>query len=1081
MATKKAKTKKPSGLTMARSGNTFTCTWKIGDKDYSDGQQFQYRINGGAWTNIGSSANIGKTATSQVLTLNPALYYPTKSTVVKSITYRVRGNRKTYTKKGKKKKPGWSDWVEKSFTIAAPRVPSISGTLDGTYNNKTTFSWSVVSNTDDSYPYVRVEYQTGRVKDNGGLSYGSSTTSTATSGSIPITEDNSVINDGHSYRRYVRIRAVGMGGASAWRTTYHTYATPKKASNLTASGTVRTNSVDVVAKFNTSSTVTNPIDQITAQYLMTTPGAGLTVPSGASFTDGPTVSYKDGSDTVRIPVDSALATDNVIFVRVNTIHDRNTAQSNPVIAAYGSLTPPTSPSATFGTSSTITVSATNNCSVPGSFLAVYYHDKKRTKNAYVAGIIPNGSSSVNITVPSYTSSTTVSVGVQAVVGNYTSSPRGDGSSAYTLSAYSGKKLMTSSTVWAVVIPIPANVAVASTERDGVARVTWSWNSSVVSGVEIAWADHNDAWESTEEPETYRVAILYSPAWNISGLETGKTWYFRLRFYMEDGNSTEYSPWTVIKSLDLTSAPETPDLVLSSDAILVGETFDASWIYVSTDGTRQNYAEVREVTVSNGSITSYGKIIGKTTTSQRITFNTKTLKWTAGQTKYLALKVVSRSGRTSEWSQYETIQIVEPVTCEITEASIVSESTEVRSYMALKDMPMTVTVAGAGNTKVTSVVIERADSYHIDRPDEGEYEGYEGEAVYVHSQTGDSQITINNEDLIGRLDDGAPYRIVATVSDQYGQKATATQDFEVHWTHQALVPLATASVDEENYVAMITPVAPDGATETDRCDIYRLSADKPELIYPDAEFGETYVDPYPAFNEHSGHRVVFKTANNDYITAENQLAWFDLDEDENDYLETKNGIIDFDGDQIEFQYNLDVSHSWSKDFTETQYLGGSVQGDWNPAISRSGTIGSVAIRLTDGELLEKVRRLASYPGICKVRTPDGTCISATVQVSESWKHDRGQQVAEYSLSYTRVDPQEYEGMTLDDYLNGLAGTRRYALDTDLHVIESVEDEPQGGRTFTVNNDGNLIMTVQDNAVENVDFSLKDGRLVVSYGD
>ena len=53
---------------------------------------------------------------------------------------------------------------------------------------------------------------------------------------------------------------------------------------------------------------------------------------------------------------------------------------------------------------------------------------------------------------------------------------------------------------------------------------------------------------------------------------------------------------------------------------------------------------------------------------------------------------------------------------------------------------------------------------MERPDESEFNGYEGETVALKSQTGASQMTISLDDLIGSLDDGAPYRIVATVLD-----------------------------------------------------------------------------------------------------------------------------------------------------------------------------------------------------------------------------------------------------------------------------------------------------------------------------
>jgi hypothetical protein len=1067
------KTKKPSGLTIARNNYTFFCTWKIGDKDYTDGQQFQYRVNAGAWTNLGTSANIGKTATSITFSINPALYYPTAGKgTISSVSFRVRGNRKTYKQKKKSIKPGWSDWTEKAFTIRAPLAPSASEALDEEADNKTTFSGSATSNEDDAYMFTRLEWQTALTTDSGSPNYGGTNVVNSTSWSTTQTEDTSTINDGHSHTRYVRVRAVGVGGASAWVTAKHVYAVPNKPTNIKASATLRSGGVDVLMTFNTANSGIRPIDRIKSEYLLTTPGAGITIPSGASWTEGGTTVYKDGSDKVRIPVNSPLDVDNVIFARAATVHDRNENPGDAVVAAYGALSNPTAITVTMGSTNTVQVQATNNSSVPDSFLAVYYHDKSKSSAAYVAGIIGHGDTSVNITVPAWSDTNNISVGVQAIVGVAHASTKADGSTSYSITPFTGRQIMRSAIVWQKVIPRPANVAVEAGNRDGVARVSWSWNSSSVDGVEISWADHDDAWESTDEPEDYQVSILYSPVWNVSGLETGRKWYFKLRFYMNDGNTTEYSPWTDMVSLDLTSAPQTPSLILSNEAVIEGETFDASWAYVTTDGTRQTYAEIALVTDSGGILT-YGDVIAKTTTSQRVTIDPKELGWTVGQTKLLALRVVSSSGRSSEWSGYQPIHIVEPVTCAITSTSLVSETVDGRTYMALKDMPMTVTVSGAGNTNITSLVIERADSYHLDRPDEGHYDGYKGEAVYIHSQTGDAQITINLEALIGRLDDGASYKIVATVNDQYGQKATATQDFEVHWTHQALIPYVVTDLNEDYNVAMITPLEPSGTLATDTCDIYRLSIDKPVLIYKGATFGETYVDPYPTMGEESGgYRVVFCTANNDYITEGNQIAMTDASE----YLDMKGTLIDFDEAQIHLTRNIDLSHDWSKDFTETQYLGGSIQGDWNPAVSRSGSVSSVAITLLDMDEIRQMRRLATYPGLCHIRTYDGSNFDCNIDVSESRSHDKGGYIVNYTMKITRVDPQGYDGMTLKEWLSGLDAEYIYTIADTGHLIE--ESELPSGYTFTVDSNGHLIMTVGESAVQSISFALNNGELEVT---
>ena len=51
---------------------------------------------------------------------------------------------------------------------------------------------------------------------------------------------------------------------------------------------------------------------------------------------------------------------------------------------------------------------------------------------------------------------------------------------------------------------------------------------------------------------------------------------------------------------------------------------------------------------------------------------------------------------------------------------------------------------------------------MERPDETDFNGFEGETIYIFSQTGEAPVQINKEDLIGTLDDGASYRLIATV-------------------------------------------------------------------------------------------------------------------------------------------------------------------------------------------------------------------------------------------------------------------------------------------------------------------------------
>jgi hypothetical protein len=335
-------------------------------------------------------------------------------------------------------------------------------------------------------------------------------------------------------------------------------------------------------------------------------------------------------------------------------------------------------------------------------------------------------------------------------------------------------------------------------------------------------------------------------------------------------------------------------------------------------------------------------------------------------------------------------------------------------MALTEMPLSVTVTGAGEGGTTRVIIERAEDYHVDRPDESTFNGFEGETVAIFSQLGEALITIDNDDLVGILDDGASYRLIATVQDGLGQSAEVEQLFEVHWTHQASAPDALVQVLDDDMVAVLTPIAPSGALTTDVCDIYRLSADKPTLIYPGATFGVQYVDPYPTLGEHGGHRFVTRTANGDYITPEDMLAWVDVTAYDGYFIDSASSVIDFGTGRVALGLNIDLSSKWQKDFAQTKYLGGSVQGDWNPAVSRTGSMNTV-VYADDQETIDTMRRLAEHAGICHVRTTDGSSYAADVQVSESWSQQNSHRLVSFSLSITKVDPESYDGMTYAEWI------------------------------------------------------------------
>lgn len=1220
-------TKAPTGLAITRSGNVFTCTWKRG-QSYNKKQQFAKNLTG-EWE---TAVDIGKAETSKTVSVNFADFYPTTETKLPSFQFEVRG---LYNR-------SWSAFTQKSFTIGLPNAPTLEANKDENLATTVKFTWSVAVAEEDtgSQMFTDVEYQSilltgSNITDGTKLdAYFKSTQAgwlTGKGGSADtrtVTENSADVSSG-SHTRWFRVRSRGPAGASAWRYAKFVYAAPNAANITEATATkVATGGYQVMVKWNAVSSAAYPIDQISVEYAKAIPGAGLTVPAGASWTTARTLLPTGTSGAASFMVDGDLEADQVLFVRVNTEHESQSeaTHSAPKIAVYGKLDAPeitdiVTNDATFRA----TITATKNSDVPDAFTVIQYRTAESPSMIYTIGVISSGTS-YTAQLPDWTGQTK-QFGVYNAVGTYSSITRQDGTSSFAVNA-----TMKSDTAWdgGSVPNAPTNVTVASTSTPGTVRITWDWPWQDANSATISWANHADAWQSTDEPEEYTIENTHANEWYISDLETGQRWYFRVRLTKGTGDSAINGAWSEAVTIDLSSAPVIPTLSLSSGVITEDGSVSAFWSFVSTDGTGQAYAEVCEATISGGGIT-YGNVIASTQTAQHVTIYANEVGWNVGETHYLCVRVVSSSGRVSDgWSDPVPVIIAAPLEIAIADTSLqevhegddphtttaatvsvnnsdgmkgvtslvmtltstqsgsgttspsnvrpingwsqaalsfsptqsagdattfnitfgnegtvyggtldvvtgeltltkrmvkvgsltwsytsdyfyawptgkaagnfnllsdtfattssttiggmtnaqikgnasnnaiyvkdnaytsaaafksgranavivydlatpevikiptpelrlrigsnyfwsdtgnitLTYATNPRAYHALTAMPLTATITGAGNGGIAQLIIERAESYHIDRPNEEDFNGYQGETIAIFEQTGEAEITINREDLYGTLDDGAAYNLIATIQDGLGQSATETIRFEVHWAHQAITPTATVRI--EDGVAVITATAPSGSATGDTVDIYRLSADKPELIVQGAAFGTEYVDPYPAFNEFGGHRIVYRTIDGDYITAEGDLAWIDLQKDAGDYIKSISSVVDFDGNSIELLYDTTQSSAWEKGFRETEYLGGSIQGDWRKAVKTTSSVKTAKVTVEDQESMQTIRRLATHPGICHIRTVDGSSYACNIDVSVDRQYDRETVRATYNLDITKVDTEELDGMTYAEW-------------------------------------------------------------------
>ena len=1050
-----AKTIKPKGLQIKRSGNKFTISWVCADKNYSDGQQLWFRLNKGknkwgAWTAISVTPGVR----SKAKVLDWASYYPTTYTDSKTgetktrpflnaIQFRVRGNRAKYTTgSGKKKKtinPGWSSYSFAKMELQVPNVPTLTETLSEQFQTKAIFSWKTVVSTTTKQVFRGVLWQSILVENcqtveqakaeqwNSSHDGWETGTSANAEDSKEITDDSFVISQGKSYARWFRIKARGPKGNSDWSYIAHIYAEPN-APVITKAEMVELSSgaTSVSVEWKTDiSQGARPILKSQVEYLIAKPRSGMLPPPGESW--NPVMLPNDdvsGYAAQRFSVNDQIGEDECLFVHVVNKYDGYDGISEAVIPA-GGVGPLKKPILNNVVQDDLTfratVTATNDSEVTDSWLAVYYRELSNPNEYQFIGVIDYGETTVDVQAPNWTGKT-AQFGIQAFVGDKVEKT-GD----FITYSLVNEPLMKSEIVWNNgLIPVaPTEVGATPLIVNGIGtiKVTWDWTWADATGAVISWSDHSDAWISTDEPEDYEISQIHASEWNISGLETGKTWFIRVRLFKGAGDSKNYGAWSDIIPVGLKSAPTIPYMQLSDEVIRIDGTVEASWAYSTTDGTPQAQAEICKAEFDNQGVIQYGEVIARAGTAQHVTITAEQLGGEVGATYNLCVRVTSSSGETSDgWSDPVPVSIADAVSItevskSLNEITIIDDEEQglTSTVLALQDMPLTAQYSGAGEGGTTTVEITRLIDYPMRRPTEEEVISFAGEIIAAKQIPGDGLVTIELEDLVGHLDDGGWYHMKSTVQDTYGQTASIEYDFIVAWTVQAQMPEATARI--EKGAAVITPVAPQSPAEGDVVDIYRLSADKPELIFPNAQFGERYVDPYPAMGEHGGHRIVYKTANGDYIIEGKTIAFTDLREAEGDYIYQKYGILDFDGYSVQVLLNVNFSSQWDKDFEEKKYLGGSIQGYWNPGTSRSGSVTTDVIHLNDEDTIEEMRRLADYDGPVHVRTIFGDSFWANVNVQIEENSDALHLWAAVSLSFTRIDPEGYDGLPYVEWDSG----------------------------------------------------------------
>lgn len=351
---------------------------------------------------------------------------------------------------------------------------------------------------------------------------------------------------------------------------------------------------------------------------------------------------------------------------------------------------------------------------------------------------------------------------------------------------------------------PAGITTLRASSDTSVYLEWSAISSAKS-YDIEYATKKTYFDGSDQTAT-KTGIEYTH-YEISGLESGNDYFFRVRAVNDEGSSS----WSDIKSVTIGKDPSAPTTWSSTTTAVTGEKVILYWVHNAEDGSSQTYADL-ELYI-NGVKESH--TIQNTTDEKE---KDKTSSYEIDTSSYIEGTQIQWRVRTAgitkaygAWSIQRTVDIYAPPTLELRLTDADANSIETVTAFPFY-------ISGVAGPK-TQVPI----GYHLSITSDEVYETTDnvgnlvtinaGEEVYAqHFDTFEAllvEFSASNIDLENNIN----YTATCTVSMNSGLTSESSINFTVAWTDMEYVPNAEIGIDPETMTAYIRPYCEDTVVTT----------------------------------------------------------------------------------------------------------------------------------------------------------------------------------------------------------------------------------------------------------------------------
>lgn len=331
------------------------------------------------------------------------------------------------------------------------------------------------------------------------------------------------------------------------------------------------------------------------------------------------------------------------------------------------------------------------------------------------------------------------------------------------------------------------------------KLTWG-ASATAKTYDIEYATERDYLGASNASN--KITGVESTTYTITGLESGNTYYFRVRAVNEAGESG----WTSIASTIIGTKPEAPTTWSSTTTAITGDVVYLYWVHNCEDNSTQTKAEL-ELTI-NGSTTTK-TITNSSDSDETSMYSVSTSGYTEGVTIQWRVRTAGVTNEYGDWSTQRTIDIYAPPTLSLNmtdvNGDVIYTLTSFPFYITGIAGPSTQEPIGYHVTVVSNASYETVDEI-------GNFKMiYKGQEIYSRFfDTSNDLLLELTPDSID-LENNISYTIKCVVTMNSGLNAEEAVDFDVAWTDTMYIPNAEISFDPETLCAHIRPY----------CDIYPM--------------------------------------------------------------------------------------------------------------------------------------------------------------------------------------------------------------------------------------------------------------------